>query len=128
MSARRRRKGAGRQAKLAARLKAPESTAAYIDRNIPYYELLNEEELTLIEKNADTVLEEIGIEFSDFPEAVNLLRKAGANVEGERVRFPRGMCREIIQASAPAEYTQHARNSARNVVIGGDRTVLVPAY
>ena len=128
MSARRRKKGAGRQAKLAARLKAPESTAAYIDRNIPYYELLNEEELTLIEKNADTVLEEIGIEFSDFPEAVNLLRKAGANVEGERVRFPRGMCREIIQASAPAEYTQHARNSARNVVIGGDRTVLVPAY
>ena len=33
-----------------------------------------------------------------------------------------------MQASAPTEYTQHARNSDRNVIIGGDRTVLVPAY
>ncbi|MDH3442165.1 MAG: trimethylamine methyltransferase family protein, partial [Gammaproteobacteria bacterium] len=48
--------------------------------------------------------------------------------DGERVRFPRGMCRSIIQASAPSEYTQHARNPERSVVIGGDRTVLVPAY
>ncbi|MEL7185593.1 MAG: trimethylamine methyltransferase family protein, partial [Pseudomonadota bacterium] len=48
--------------------------------------------------------------------------------DGERVRFPRGMCRSIIQASAPSEYVQHARNPERNVIVGGDRTVLVPAY
>ena len=129
MSARRRRrKGAGRQAKLAARLKAPTSTSAYIDRQIPYYELLDENQVELIERNADIVLEEIGIEFRDFPTALDLLKNAGANVDGERVRFPRNMCREIIQGSAPSEYTQHARNPARNVIIGGDRTVLVPAY
>ena len=129
MSARRRRrKRAGRQAKLAARLRAPTSTAAYIDRKIPYYELLDENEVELIEHNADIVLEEIGIEFRDFPTALDLLKNAGANVDGERVRFPRNMCREIIQSSAPSEYTQHARNPARNVIIGGDRTVLVPAY
>ncbi|MBT4521668.1 MAG: trimethylamine methyltransferase family protein, partial [Halieaceae bacterium] len=29
---------------------------------------------------------------------------------------------------APREFTQHARNPERNVIIGGDRTVLVPAY
>jgi len=124
----RRRKAGGRDAKRAARQLASTVHAAFIERKIPYYELLNEESLELIERNADTVLEEIGIEFREFPEALELLREAGADVDGERVRFPRGMCRSIIQASAPREYTQHARNPERNVIIGGDRTVLVPAY
>ena len=123
-----RRTSAGRRAKRAARRQRPVSTAAFIERKIPYYDLLKDEALELIEHNADTVLEEIGIEFKDFPQALGLLREAGADVDGERVRFPRGMCRSIIQASAPAEYTQHARNPERNVIIGGDRTVLVPAY
>ena len=124
----RRRRSAGREAKRAARQLAPTSTAAYIDRKIPYFEILSEEALELIEHNAETVLEEIGIEFKEFPQALKLFKDAGADVKGERVRFPRGMCRSIIQASAPREYTQHARNPARNVVVGGDRTVLVPAY
>jgi trimethylamine--corrinoid protein Co-methyltransferase len=124
----RRRRGSGREAKRAARQLAPTSTAAFIDRKIPYFEVLDEEGLTLIENNAETVLEEIGIEFNDFPEALKLLKDAGADIDGERVRFPRGLCRSIIQASAPSEYTQHARNPDRNVIIGGDRTVLVPAY
>ena len=100
----------------------------FIDRKIPYFEVLNDEALETIEYNAETVLEEIGIEFRDFPEALELLSNAGADIDGERVRFPRGMCRSIIRASAPSEYIQHARNPDRNVVIGGDRTVLVPAY
>ncbi len=124
----RRGRGAGREAKRAARQAAPLTLAPYIDRKIPYYEVLDEDALITIEHNADTVLEEIGIEFREFPEALVLLKAAGADVDGERVRFPRGMCREIIQASAPSEYTQHARNPERNVIIGGDRTVLVPAY
>ena len=124
----RRKKSGGRSAKRAARKQAQASFSAYIERNIPYYELLDEAGLSLIEHNADTVLQEIGVEFRDFPEALELLREAGADVDGERVRFPRGFCRSIIQASAPASYTQCARNPARNVVIGGKRTVLVPAY
>ena len=124
---RRRGRGAGREGKRAARQQVP-AAAAYIQRKIPYFNLLDEEALETIENNAETVLEEIGIEFRDFPEALKLLRNAGADIDGERVRFPRGMCRSIIQASAPSEYTQHARNPERSVVIGGDRTVLVPAY
>jgi trimethylamine--corrinoid protein Co-methyltransferase len=124
----RRRKGGGRSAKRAARQKSTSDIAPFIDRKIPYYELLEDEALELIEHNADTVLEEIGIEFKEFPEALKLFRAAGADIDGERVRFPRGLCRSIIQASAPAEFTQHARNPERNVIIGGRRTVLVPAY
>jgi len=125
---RKRRASGGREARRTARRQAPVSTAAFIDREIPCFNLLNDEALETIEHNADTVLEEIGIEFRDFPEALELLRNAGADINGERVRFPRGLCRSIIQASAPAEYTQHARNPERSVIIGGDRTVLVPAY
>ena len=74
------------------------------------------------------MLEEIGVEFRDFPRALELWKDAGADIDGERVRFPRGLCRSIVQASAPREYTQHARNPDRSTIIGGDRTVFVPAY
>ncbi len=124
----RRRKAGGRSAKLAARLHVEVRTAAFIERKIPCFEVLDEAGLQTIEDNADTVLEEIGIEFRDFPEALALFREAGADIDGERVRFPRGLCRSIIQESAPSEYTQYARNPDRNVIIGGKRTVLVPAY
>ncbi len=127
-SRQRRRKVGGRSAKLAARQQSSLANVAYIERKIPYYEILDDAALELIERNADTVLEEIGIEFREFPEALKLFKAAGADIDGERVRFPRGMCRSIIQASAPAEYTQHARNPERSVVIGGKRTVLVPTY
>ena len=124
----RHRKAGGRSAKLAARRHADLGTAAFIERKIPWFEVLDEEGLQLIEANADTVLEEIGIEFRDFPEALVLFKDAGADIDGERVRFPRGLCRSIVQKSAPAEYTQHARNPDRNVIIGGKRTVFVPSY
>ena len=119
----------GRAVKLAARGRGiVDEFTAWIDRNIPYFEVLDAEALELIEHNADTVLEEIGIEFRDFPRALKLFKDAGADVDGERVRFPRGMCRSLVQATAPREYTQHARNPRRSTIIGGDRTVMVPAY
>jgi len=91
-------------------------------------EVVSTEGLETIEHNADTILAEVGIDFRDYPSALALLAGAGADVDGERVRFPRGMCRQIIQSSAPSTYTQHGRNPDRNVQVGGDATVLVPAY
>ncbi|MGB0495609.1 MAG: trimethylamine methyltransferase family protein [Kangiellaceae bacterium] len=101
---------------------------AYITRNIPEYEVLNDEGLSLIEANAEIVLEEIGINFSDHPSALEIWKKAGASVDGERVRFPKGLCRKLVQDNAPRQFTQHARNPLNNVEIGGKHTVLVPAY
>ncbi len=124
----RKRRSGGRSARQAARLHAVESVTPFIQRNIPYYDLLDEGALTEIEAAAETILEEIGIEFRGDAEALDSFRKAGADVERQRVRFPRGMCRSIIQSSAPREFTQHARNPQRSVVIGGNRTVLAPAY
>ena len=124
---RRGKRGGGRDAKRA-RAAAQGPGQAYIKRNIPYVEILNEEGLSQIEYNADTILEEIGIDFRDDAEALELWREAGADVQGERVRFPRGMCRKLVMDSAPAQFTQHARNPEKSVVIGGDNTVMVPAY
>ena len=119
----------GRAVKLAARGRGVVGEfTAWIDRKIPYFEVLDGEALELIEHNADTVLEEIGVEFRDFPRALELWKDAGADVDGERVHFPRGMCRSLVRATAPREYMQHARNPRRSTIIGGDRTVMVPAY
>ncbi|MEM7209430.1 MAG: trimethylamine methyltransferase family protein [Pseudomonadota bacterium] len=128
MSERKRRSGGGRAARQHARAVSTAPVAPFIERKIPYFELLSDEQLELIENNAETVLEEIGIEFRDDPAALDMLRDAGADVQGERVHFPRGMCRKIITENAPSEYTQFARNPDKNIIIGGKRTVLVPAY
>ena len=98
---------------------------AYIKRKIPHYSILSDQELSIIEENADTILEEVGIVFSEDQEALDILLSAGARIDGERVRFPRGMCRKIIQDSAPKEFTQYARNPERSVVIGGENMLLV---
>src|SRR3981081_601475 len=122
------RRPSGRDAKRAARTARSAAFVPYITRKIPYYEVLGTEGLELLEHNADTILQEIGIDFRDDPESLQLLKEAGADIQGERVRFPRGLCRTIVRRSAPKEFTQHARNPARTIVIGGNRTVFAPAY
>ena len=103
----------------------PGQSLTYIRRKIKVYEVLDEEGLALIEKNADTVLEEIGIIFRDDAEALQLWKDAGADVKGERVRFPRGLPRSLLK-TAPPVFTQHARNPERSVQIGGNATVFAP--
>ena len=123
----RRGRGGGGAARRAERSAVSFETAKYIQRNIPNFEILNEEALEIIERNADTVLEEIGVNFPDNPDALALWRAAGADVQGDRVRMPRGLARELCK-TAPSEFTQHARNPERNVVIGGRNLVLAPVY
>ncbi|RMH40942.1 MAG: trimethylamine methyltransferase [Alphaproteobacteria bacterium] len=124
---RRRGRGGGGAARRAARTQVRIETARYIERNIPDFEILNEEALEIIETNAETVLEEIGVNFVDNPAALQRWRDAGADVDGERVRIPRGLARKLC-ATAPSRFTQHARNPERNVEIGGRNLVLAPVY
>ncbi len=121
------RSGGGRAARQAKR-SAGAVVAPYLTRTLPPVEVLDEAGLAQIEENADTILSEIGIAFQEFPEALELWRQAGAQVEGELVKFPRGLCRQIVQQNAPASFVQEARNPARNVKIGGDATVFAPNY
>jgi trimethylamine--corrinoid protein Co-methyltransferase len=123
----RRARGGGGSARRAERTAVSLESAKFIQRNIPNFEILNEEALQIIEWNAETVLEEIGVNFVENPGALIRWKNAGADVQGERVRIPRGLARKLC-ATAPREFTQHARNPERNVDIGGRNLVLAPVY
>ena len=120
-----RRSGGGREARRAARETKAIRQLPFINRNVPPYTVLNEEALVQIEENADTILQEIGVEFRDDPEAIQLWKDAGADVDGERVRMPKGMARELCK-TAPSSFIQHARNPQNNVMIGENATVFAP--
>lgn len=122
------RRGGGRAARQAMRAAHVVEADAYLVRTMKPFEIVSDEGLELLEHNADTILQEVGVEIRDYPSALQLFADAGASVDGTRVRFPRGMCRQIVQASAPREYIQHARNPQRSVRIGGDATVFAPNY
>ena len=128
MRTRRRRRAGGRAARQAIRTARVIKQQPFLTRAVGRAEVLSEEGLELIEHNADTLLEEVGIEIMNFPEALSIFAGAGADIDGTRVRFPRGMCREIITRSAPASFVQHARNRARSVTIGDPHIVFAPAY
>ncbi|WP_114964703.1 trimethylamine methyltransferase family protein [Alkalilacustris brevis] len=123
----RRARGGGGAARRAARTAVILETARFITRNIPDLEILDVEALEIIEANAETLLEEIGVSFVENPAALDRWREAGADVQGERVRLPRGLARKLC-ATAPGQFTQHARNPERNVEIGGRGLVLAPVY
>jgi trimethylamine---corrinoid protein Co-methyltransferase len=121
------RRGGGRAGRQAARSAEALKTVPYLTRSIPPYEVLNDEGLVIIEQNADSILEEVGVEIVDYPEGLEIFESAGADVTGTRVRFPKGMCRDLV-ATAPQRFTQHARNPERSVEIGDPHMVLAPAY
>jgi trimethylamine--corrinoid protein Co-methyltransferase len=127
VASRRRARGGGGAARRAERTSVKIETAKYIERNIPNFEVLTEETLEIIETNAETILEEVGVNFVNNPAALQRWRDAGADVDGERVRIPRGLARKLC-ATAPKEFTQVARNPEKSVVIGGKNLVLAPVY
>jgi trimethylamine---corrinoid protein Co-methyltransferase len=124
---RRSARGGGGAARRAERTAVRIEAAKFIERKIPNLEFLNEEALQIIETNAEILLEEVGVAFVENPAALDRWREAGADVRGERVHIPRGLARKLC-STAPSQFTQHARNPDRNVVIGGNNLVLAPVY
>ena len=107
---RRVRRGAGRSAEPGQNdhLRVP-----YISRKIPTYDILSEDSLSQIEATAERIMAEIGVEFRDDPEVVELFRAAGAQVtdltkDSWNLKFAPGMIREILK-TAPERFTQVAR-------------------
>ena len=96
---RNRRKKNPRSEELSFLAKAP-----FITRKIGTYDILDEEGLIAIEKNADRILAEVGVEVRNDPPSLELFRQAGADIKGERVRFEPGFCKSLIIEYAPNEY------------------------
>ncbi|MEE3102823.1 MAG: trimethylamine methyltransferase family protein, partial [Actinomycetota bacterium] len=53
-----------------------------LERRIPYYDLLEEDGLDLIQEHADRILAEVGIEVWGDEVTIELFRDAGATVDG----------------------------------------------
>src|SRR6201995_2213087 len=56
----------GREARRSARAQRSLASIPYITRKIPLTELVSEEGLETIERNAETLLQEVGVEFREF--------------------------------------------------------------
>ena len=83
--------------------------------------------MEIIETNAEAILEDVGVNFVNNPSALKRWQDAGADVDGERVRLPRGLAKSLM-STAPSKYIQYARNPSKNVVIGGNSLVCAPVY
>ena len=99
----------------------------YIKRVMPWFDLLDEEQLQRLETQVDWFMQDVGIAFRDDPTALDTWRSAGATIKGDLVTAPADLIRSLC-AKAPTEFTQLARNPARSVQIGGTNQVFAPIY
>jgi trimethylamine--corrinoid protein Co-methyltransferase len=90
------------------------------------FEYFSDEDVQRIHEATLRVMETVGVDFGYAP-AVDVFKKAGCKVDGERVFLSPKMIMEQV-AKAPAEYTLQARNPEKNVVIGGDNIAYIPCY
>ncbi len=81
-------------------------------------EPLSPEGVEAIHNAAMEILEDIGIDFLN-EEAIDLFKKAGCKVEGEKVFLDRHWVMEMV-AKAPSEFTITPRNPKHTIPIGGD--------
>ena len=86
-------------------------------------EILSADQVEAIHLASLRILREIGFEILG-DRALDLLAGAGALIDPERrnVRLDDGLVEELI-ATAPAEFTVHARNPARDIVLGANHLV-----
>ena len=103
---------------------SPTPQVPYMTRALTPFEVLSEERLGLIEENAD-MSSSRSDRLPRQPEALAAVRGCGGRRRGERVRFPRGLARRIVQATRPVTFTQVARNP-RTTSISAARTRCSP--
>ena len=93
---------------------------------MPRYEILSEDAMAVLDKGWRRIVSQIGIEFLK-PEALDLFRAAGQDVDGNNVRLDPDFVMEQV-AKAPKEFDVQARNPDHNVHIGGDHMVFSSVY
>ncbi|MCT4656424.1 MAG: trimethylamine methyltransferase family protein [Cohaesibacter sp.] len=102
----------------------------YIKRHIPFFDVLDEDQLVKLEAQVDWILENVGIAFRDDPVALKVWQDAGITPTGEYgdvIKADASWIRSLC-AKAPKEFTQLARNRERSVTIGGNNQVFAPIF
>ncbi|MGD2186741.1 MAG: trimethylamine methyltransferase family protein, partial [Desulfobacterales bacterium] len=90
------------------------------------FEILTRNQVEKIHEASLRILEQIGLDFG-HPPALEVLKKGGAKVDGQRVFFPPRLVETQIK-KAPRRFTLHARNPQNNLLVGGSKTVFAPGY
>lgn len=116
----------GRAARRALRQASPIVMLPTLVRDIPLYEILDDEGVEMIHRESMRILQEVGIDFRDG-EAIETWRAAGAEVDGHRVRLAGELVLDLV-AKTPEEFTLNARNAEKSVRVGGRHTVFAPTY
>lgn len=112
----------GRRSRRAARSSALNQLAWRRLEN-PYrpIEVLDDEQIEAIHQASLRILADTGMDFL-HPESHSILSAAGADVDGERVRFSPDLIKEAL-ATVPHQFDLHSRNPERGLTIGGDSVV-----
>ena len=91
-----------------------------------YFELLSREDLEQIHLTSMKVLEKVGVTFPQA-DALDVFKRHGVRVEAGRVYLTETQVMDAVNR-VPKQFTLHARNPQRSVMIGGGSTVFAPAY
>lgn len=116
----------GRAARVQARTNPAPVYLPTLDRRVGPIDLLDSDGVTKIHNAAMTILETTGIEFRDVT-ALADWKKAGADVQGSRVRIGRDMLMELI-STVPSGYKMHARNPQHTIDVGGRNSIFANCY
>ncbi len=117
----------GRKPRRSAEQQKGAPMSPYVQRELPFFDFLDEDQIVSLESQVDWILQDVGIAFRDDPESIKLWKEAGAKVEGDIVRAPADWIRDLC-CKAPSEFTQLARNPERSVTMGGNHQVFAPIY
>jgi trimethylamine--corrinoid protein Co-methyltransferase len=93
---------------------------------LPTYEILDEASMEELDRGWRRIVSELGIDFL-HDEAVDALRDAGQDVDGQLVRFDPDWIVEQV-AKAPREFDLQARNPDRTLHIGGRHMAFSAVY
>lgn len=96
------------------------------DRLFGAVQILSEEDIERVHDATLQVLEEVGSLFED-PEAQEILKKSGARVAGQIVKFPAELVEESIK-TAPEEVTLGARDREKHIQLGSNRVLFTNGF
>ncbi|GAB4529157.1 MAG: glycine betaine--corrinoid protein methyltransferase [Anaerolineae bacterium] len=91
-----------------------------------FFEILARDDIERIHRTSMRLLAKVGVAFP-YQEALDVFRSHGSKVDGNRVFLSEDFVMAAL-STVPAQFTIHARNPERNVMVGGGDPVLAPGY
>lgn len=85
------------------------------------YQILTQNEIEQIHDTSLRIMEEVGI-IMPYEPAKEILKKAGAKIDGDTVYFPRKLVEDQLK-NVPSSFTMYARNPEKNVTLTTENTL-----